>query len=65
MCYNCGCQNPKDDMGKGKVSSGGGSLTEDDLLQMAQKWGMSLEDTKKNIYELLKREMKEENQASN
>jgi hypothetical protein len=43
-------------MGKGKISAGGGSLTEDDLKLMAEKWGMSLEDTKKNIYELLKKE---------
>ena len=59
MCYNCGCQLPNDDMGKGKVSQGGGSLTEDDLKHMAEKWGMSLEETKKNIYELLKKQMEE------
>lgn len=56
MCYNCGCQQIDDDMGKGKVSAGGASLTEDDLKFLSEKWGMSLEDTKKNIYKLLKRE---------
>lgn len=53
MCYNCGCGVPNDDMGKGKVSKGGASLTEDDLKVIAEKWGMSLEETKKNIVELL------------
>lgn len=57
MCYNCGCGIPDDDMGKGKVSEGGASLTEDDLTKLAEKWGMSLEETKKNIYELLKSEL--------
>lgn len=38
---------------KGKVSEGGGSLTEDDIKFMAEKWGMNLKDTKKNILALL------------
>lgn len=59
MCYNCGCQLPNDDMGKGKLSQGGGSLTEDDFKVMAEKWGTSLEETKKNVYELLKKELEE------
>lgn len=50
---------PNDDMGKGKVSQGGASLTEDDLKIMAEKWGMSLEETKKNMYELLKKQFEE------
>ncbi len=54
MCYNCGCGMPNDDMGKGKVSKGGGSLTEDDIKHMAQKWGMSVEESKKNMFEVLK-----------
>lgn len=57
MCYNCGCEIPNDDMGKGNLSQGGGSLTEDDFKQMAQKWGMTIEETKKNVYELLKKEL--------
>lgn len=57
MCYNCGCGLPNDDMGKGKISRGGGSLTEDDLKHIAKEWGMSLEQTKKNIFELLKKEL--------
>ncbi|MEN9407298.1 MAG: hypothetical protein RLZZ455_514 [Candidatus Parcubacteria bacterium] len=44
-------------MGKGKVSEGGASLTEDDLKKLSEKWGISLEETKKNIYDLLKSEL--------
>lgn len=58
MCYNCGCGIPNDDMGRGKVSQGGATLTEDDLKLLAEKWGMNLEDTKKNILNLLKQEVK-------
>lgn len=54
MCYNCGCGMPNDDMGKGKVSQGGGSLTDDDFKVLAEKWGMSEEEAKKNTLELLK-----------
>lgn len=57
MCYNCGCGMPNDDMGKGKVSTGGGSLTEDDMKYMADKWKMNIDDTKKYIYEELKKQM--------
>lgn len=59
MCYNCGCGLPNDPMGKGKVSEGGGSLTDDDFQAMAEKWGMSVEDAKKNTLELLKKQMGE------
>lgn len=58
MCYNCGCQQPNDDMGRGRVTKGGASLTEDDLSEMAEKWGMSLEETKQNIFDLLQKELK-------
>ena len=58
MCYNCGCGIPNDDMGRGKISKGGSTLTEDDLKYLAEKWGMSLEEVKKNMYELLKNELK-------
>lgn len=44
-------------MGKGRVSKGGGSLTDDDIKHMAETWGMSIEETKKNMYELLKKQM--------
>jgi len=59
MCYNCGCEMKDSDMGKGKISSGGGSLTEDDFKQMAEKWGMSIEETKKNTFEMLKKQLEQ------
>lgn len=57
MCYNCGCGIPDDDMGRGKISEGGSTLTEDDIKFMAEKWGMSVKETKEHIYELLKQEL--------
>lgn len=57
MCYNCGCGIPDDDMGRGNISKGGTTLTEDDIKFMSEKWGMSVEETKKNIYELLEEEL--------
>lgn len=56
MCYNCGCGLITDEMGKGALSQGGGSLVETDIKHMAEKWGMSVEDTKKNIYGTLKQQ---------
>ena len=47
-------------MGKGKVSQGGASLTEDDFKEMAQKSGMSLEETKRNVFEMLKKQLNED-----
>ncbi len=62
MCYNCGCGLPNDDMGKGKVSQGGGSLTEDDFKKITEQWGMSLEETKRNVLNLLQNQLKNLNQ---
>jgi len=42
-------------MGRAKVSEGGGSLTEDDLKLMVEKWKMNLKDTKMNILKLLQK----------
>lgn len=50
---------PNDDMGKGKVSQDGGSLTDDDFKVMAEKWGMTVEETKKNTLNLLKKQLEE------
>lgn len=60
MCYNCGCDIPNDDMGKGDLAKGGGSLVDNDFNVMAEKWGMTIEETKENIYRLLKKQLKEE-----
>ena len=57
MCYNCGCGMKNDDMGKGKISKGGGSLTEKDLKEISDRWGMSIDETKENIYQMLRGEM--------
>ena len=57
MCYNCGCEESNNPMGKGKVSEGGGSLTDDDFKVMAEKWGMTVKDSKENVYQLLKKEL--------
>lgn len=59
MCYNCGCGMPDDDMGKGHLHEGGGSLTEEVWKHMAQQWNMSVEDAKKNVLEELKKQLGE------
>lgn len=53
MCYNCGCEISDDDMGRGILSKGGASLVDEDFQNMATKWGMTIEETKKNVYKLL------------
>jgi len=52
---------PNDDMGRGKLSQGGASLTEEDFQKMADDWGMSLEEAKKNVYELLAKQFTKNN----
>lgn len=58
MCYNCGCDLPNDNMGK--PDSLGASLTTLSFEDMAKKWGMTLEETKENVYKLLKKELKKD-----
>lgn len=60
MCYNCGCQIPNDPMGKGHVHEGGGSLTEDSLKHIGKVWGMDTKEVKKNVYQLLKKELEKD-----
>ncbi|MBI2007122.1 MAG: hypothetical protein HYS83_00220 [Candidatus Blackburnbacteria bacterium] len=49
-------------MGKGVLHKGGGSLVEEDFEYMAKVWGMSIEDTKKEVYKMLKQQVeKQEN----
>lgn len=57
MCYNCGCDIPEDDMGKGPLRNGGSGLVEDDLQKLATDWKMSLKETKENIFKLLKKQL--------
>ncbi len=56
MCYNCGCGMPDDAMGKGRVSEGGGSLTEHDIKHIAEKSGMTEKEVKQNIFDMLKKQ---------
>lgn len=60
MCYNCGCGLPDDDMGKGEVSQGGGSIINKTFKKVAQDWGMTEEEAKKNTLELLQKEVKKQ-----
>lgn len=57
MCYNCGCGIPTDDMGKGKLSKGGSSLTEEDFQHIANEWGMTIEEVKRYTLEELKKQL--------
>lgn len=47
MCYNCGCQNPDDDMGDAN------NITEATLKHLSEHWGKSLEDTKLALLKML------------
>lgn len=54
MCFNCGCEIPDDNMGKPDAK--GASLTDLSFQEMANEWGMTIEETKENVYELLKKQ---------
>jgi len=51
MCYNCGCGMLENDMGNPK------NITEKTFREAAQATGLSLEQTKKNVYESLKKQV--------
>lgn len=53
MCYNCGCGEPDDNMGKPRVT--GASLTNESFEEMAKAWNMTSEEAKKETYKLLKK----------
>lgn len=50
---------PEDDMGKGKISQGGSSLTQDDIRKMAKDWDMTEKDIIANIVELGQKTLKD------
>ena len=54
---------PDEDMGKGEVSQGGGSFTNDTIDHMAKIWSMSREDTMKHMIELLQEELANANKS--
>lgn len=51
---------PRDDMGKGVLHKGGGSLVEEDFEHMAKEWETSLKNTKEEVYKMLEKQVKEE-----
>lgn len=53
MCYNCGCQNPKDNMDSPD------NITDETFEKAAKAWGQSVDQAKKNTLELLKKEIKD------
>lgn len=53
MCYNCGCGMPDDDMGDPK------NITEKTIEEAAKASGQSIEDAKKNMLELLQKQVQE------
>lgn len=53
MCYNCGCQNPKDNMGDPH------NITDETFEKAAHAWGQSVDEAKKNTLELLEKEIKD------
>lgn len=52
MCYNCGCQNPDDDMGHSD------NITTQTLKHLSEHWGKSLEETKRLVLKALETEDK-------
>lgn len=55
MCYNCGCGEPENDMGKPKMV--GASLIDASFEEMAKEWGMSIEEVKLNVFNELKKQL--------
>lgn len=55
MCYNCGCGDPNDDMGKKPLHKGGASLVEEDFKHMAHEWKMSVVETKAEVAKMLQK----------
>lgn len=49
MCYNCGCQNPQDDMGDPN------NITESTLQHLAEHQGKSVQEIKSWLLGLLER----------
>lgn len=55
MCYNCGCGNPNDDhnMGHMGVDPDGKAITEQSFKAVGQAFNMKIDESKKNICELI------------
>jgi hypothetical protein len=59
MCYNCGCQLPDDDQGKGHagVDPGGKAITNKTFEAAGEAFVMESDLMKKNAHDLITREM--------
>jgi hypothetical protein len=57
MCYNCGCNMPNEDHGKGHmgVDPEGKAITERTFEEAAKAFEMSGEKSKENTHKLLKK----------
>ena len=55
MCYNCGCGMPDDDMGNPD------NITEKDIKKAAEASGQTIEDAKKNMLEMLQKQINKQN----
>lgn len=53
MCYNCGCNMPDDEMGSPK------NITTKTFEEAAKASGQSVEEAKKNVLDMLKKEVGE------
>lgn len=53
MCYNCGCKLPNDNMGHKE------NITEETFEKAAIAMSMTVEETKKNVLELLQEQLKQ------
>lgn len=47
MCYNCGCQNPQDNMGDAN------NITNQTFIHLSNHWGKSLEETQMTVLKML------------
>lgn len=58
MCYNCGCGVSDDNMGKPDMT--GASLTDKSFEEMARAWGMTIEETQKEVLRMLSKKYKKD-----
>lgn len=56
MCYNCGCGMPDDNMGNPD------NITEESIKTAAEASGQTVEDAKKNMLEMLKKQVKQKSE---
>lgn len=56
MCYNCGCGVPNDNMGNPD------NITEEDIQKAATASGTTVKEAKKNMLEMLQKEVGQINQ---